>query len=178
MAQDSALSRALARQETLRLEIEDRQRELKDVDTFISLYPRFVDGGPPNRAEASPESGAENDALNPGEEHRVIKRSGLTQPKFEKLARELLLARGRPAQRRALLDLFRDSGTVIGGTDEMRNLGTKLWYARAMLTNIRGEGYWPADVPCVAVGYVPPQEDVKDSDNLEMIPPLHSAAAE
>ena len=80
--------------------------------------------------------------------------------------------------RRDLLNLFRESGNAIGGTDEIQNLGTKLWYARATLTNIRGEGYWPADVPCAAVGYTPRQEDANSGDNSESYTSMHSAAAE
>jgi hypothetical protein len=179
MAQDSALSNALARQEVLRREIEDRQEEMKDIDTFLSLYQRFAVTDGSNRPDESEMPGATNDVSQLAANVKPrLKRGGLTQPKFEQILRELLVARGQPAMRRELLDLFRESGNAIGGTDEMQNLGTKLWYARAMLTNIRGAGYWPADVPCAAVGYVPPQEDANDGDNSESFTSLHSAAAE
>lgn len=168
MAQDSALSRALARQGALRHEIEERQDEIREIDTFLSLYRRFADDEPPNRAgtsESSQVPAEDNDQPVSSDARSRTKRSGLTQPMFEKIVRELLLARGRPAQRRALLDLFRESGNIIGGADEMRNLGTKLWYARAALTNIRGEGYWPTDVPCPDVGYIPPQNDSDETQH-------------
>jgi hypothetical protein len=165
MAQDSALSRALARQEALRREIEDRQEEIREIDTFISLYRRFADDSPPNQQEVAetPQNARrrvrlDDDNNQPDVGRPQTKRSGLTQREFERIGRELLLARGRPAQRRAFLDLFRERDIVIGGADELKNLGTKIWMARAVLTNIRGEGYWPADVPCPAVGYFPRQE--------------------
>jgi hypothetical protein len=161
MAQDSALSRALARQETLRHEIEERQEEVREIDTFISLYRRFADDSPPNRAQASepaPEAAVDEDQSVDNDTQRSTKRSGLTQREFERISRELLLARGRPAQRRALLALFRERDIVVGGADELKNIGTKIWMARAVLTNIRGEGYWPVDVPCPDVGYIPRQE--------------------
>jgi hypothetical protein len=145
---------------------------------FLSLYQRFADS-PPNLAEAVAEAPRRervrlNDDNDNGEGASQTKRSGLTQPKFEQIARELLLTRGRPAQRSALLHLFRESGFTVGGADELKNLGTKIWMARAVLTNIRGEGYWPIDVPCPAVGYIPPQQA---SDKGQLAPSLPRAIA-
>ena len=177
MAQDSALSRALARQEALRREIEERQEEVREIDTFISLYRRFADDSPPNREQASepaPASTVDENQPVGSDTQRNAKRSGLTQREFERIARELLIARGRPAQRRALLDLFRERDIDVGGADELKNLGTKIWMARAVLTNIRGEGYWPMDVPCPAVGYIPAQE-ASDKGQQEFTD-MHSAA--
>jgi hypothetical protein len=178
MTQDSALSRALARQETLRREIEERQEEVRKIEIFVSLYPQFADDDPPNRAQASsetaPETGVDENRSAGGDTQQSGKRSGLTQPEFERISRELLLARGRPAQRQAFLDLFRERHIVVGGVDELKNLGTKIWNARAVLTNIRGEGYWPTDVPCPAVGYIPAQGP---SDNGQQeFADMHSAA--
>ncbi len=48
MAQDPALSHALARQEALKREIEERQEEMRDIDTFLSLYQRFTVAGASN----------------------------------------------------------------------------------------------------------------------------------
>lgn len=177
MAQDPALSRALARQEVLRGEIEERQKEMGDIDTFLSLYQRFADDGAPNRARASgpaPEAAVDESQFVGSDTQRSAKRSGLSQPEFERIARELLIARGRPAQRRALLDLFQERNIVVGGADELKNLGTKIWMARAALTNIRGEGYWPVDIPCPAVGYTPP-EKAGDNEQQEFSD-MHSAA--
>jgi hypothetical protein len=176
MAQDPALSRALARQEVLRGEIEERQKEMRDIDTFLSLYQRFADDGAPNRARASgaaPEAAVDESQSVGSDTQQSAKRSGLAQPEFERIARELLIARGRPAHRRALLDLFRERDIFVGGTDELKNLGTKIWMARAELTNISGEGYWPIDIPCPAVGYIPLQQA---SDNEQQdFSDMHSA---
>jgi hypothetical protein len=177
MAQDSALARAIARQEALRREIEERQEEVREIEIFISLYPRFADDSPPNReqpSEPAPEAAVDENQSVGSDTRRSAKRSGLTQPEFERISRELLLARGRPAQRQAFLDLFRERNIVVGGADELKNLGTKIWNARSVLTNIRGEGYWPTDVPCPAVGYSPPQKAT--GDGQQTFATMHSAA--
>jgi hypothetical protein len=175
MAQDSALSRALARQQVLSREIEERQEEMGDIDTFLSLYRRFADDNAPNRMEVSGTPGQDAaDKESVVGDLRPAKRTGLAQPDFERIGRELLLARGRPAQRSTFLDLFRERNIVIGGADELKNLGTKIWNARAVLTNIRGEGYWPTDVPCPAVGYIPPQAD--GGEGQQTYEDLHSVA--
>jgi hypothetical protein len=180
MAQDSALSRAIARQEILRREIEERQEEINKIDTFISLYPQFADDAPPHQSAASSSESSREDVADQNQAdasdtgHGAKRRSGLTQPEFERIGRELLLARGRPAHRRAFLDLFQERNIVVGGTDELKNLGTKIWNARAVLINISGEGYWPVDVPCPVVGYIPSQEGHGAAQ--QTFAELHSAA--
>ena len=65
----------------------------------------------------------------------------------------------------ALLQKFHEKGRRIGGADEMRNLTTKVWRARDKITKIPGAGYWPVDVPCPAVSYVPATNDVDGDEH-------------
>lgn len=43
----------------------------------------------------------------------------------------------------------------------MKNLTTKVWRAKDVIIKIPGAGYWPVDVPCPAVSYVPPPKNAE-----------------
>lgn len=90
---------------------------------------------------------------------------GIPQGDFAALARELLLEIGHPVNGPALLQKFHEKGRRIGGADEMRNLTTKVWRARDKIIKIPGAGYWPVDVPCPAVSYVPATNDADGDEH-------------
>lgn len=65
-----------------------------------------------------------------------------------------------------IIKKFRSSGLRMGGTNELKNFGAKIWKARLVFINIPGEGYWLRDVPRSTVDYKPghTQPNAKFSD--------------
>jgi hypothetical protein len=145
---------AVQRAQQRRRELEE---EIRQIDLFLSLYQHFARDPVSAGTTVAPEA---PDVLNAS---RGRKRAGggMSQEDFIGLARELLLEIGRPVNGRTLLEKFHKKGRQIGGVDEFRNFNTKIWRARDRITKIPGAGYWPVDVPCPAVSYVPTPENVE-----------------
>jgi hypothetical protein len=173
MPTDTAVTRALARKEVLEREIEfhqreveshqreadSRQMEMREVETFLTQYTRFS-GESELRADADVKKNAhvKSDVANAAPERRNSRPSGngpISQDQFEANARKLLIENGRPMKRGQLIKRFHSHGLRIGGNDEVKNFGAKIWKAKDRFTNISGEGYWPRDVACSLVDYEP-----------------------
>jgi hypothetical protein len=77
----------------------------------------------------------------------------ISQEKFEADVRQVLIENGRPMKRGLLIEKLHIHGFRVGGSNEYRNFGTKIFKARDHFVNIPGEGYWPADIACPAVEY-------------------------
>ena len=167
MPDEPAYERAMARKAEL-------EGELREINTFLSLYRRFAG---PETVVAPPlgplhriglES-AESAAEDPG------KPPSMTQEEFVRISREILIGHGRPMTRSQLLTAFKGMGRNIGGVDEQKNLGTKIWRARDRIVNVQGAGYWPREIPCPAVKYEPsvgvpiePQHEAGDKEADEV----------
>lgn len=159
-ASDAAVRRAIQRRQEL-------EEEIRQIDLFLSLYERF--SGQPvahrnvlgSEAQEAGESGEASMLDDTGVG------SGMTQKDFVDLARELLLEIGRPVNGPGLLRKFHEKGRRIGGADEMKNLTTKVWRAKDAIIKIPGAGYWPVDVACPAVSYVPPPKNAEKEGNEE-----------
>jgi hypothetical protein len=157
MTVEVALQRALARKEQL-------EAELRELNTFLAVYQRFAKEVPAPAPENVPElfsrvgTGAVSEAEG--------KPPAMTQEDFVALARDILVGNGRPMTRSQLLAAFKARGRHVGGIDEQKNLGTKIWRARDRILNIPGAGYWPKDLPCPAVAYTP-ETPPADSADLE-----------
>jgi hypothetical protein len=137
-------------------------RELERVDELIKLYQEVKKG----EAEKEDTSNEFSILFGPlvGENVRPHQRrpptyvspSQKVRPKdVGPIARRLMLDNGHPMTRTELLDALKKSGVRLAGTDEARYLGTIMWRLRDEFINIEGHGYWPRDIPCEAVGYVP-----------------------
>lgn len=61
--------------------------------------------------------------------------------------RQILLDSGRPMSRSQLHEALMERGIEVRGVDPVKTLGTMLWRAREEIQAIKGEGYWPIDVP-------------------------------
>lgn len=175
MPADTAVSRAEARKEALeqdiercRLEIERCQAEVRDIDTFLAMYTRFAGDEGMNEApqgseadhphaESSPDEARVEDGYSPSSNNIHV-----SQEQFESDARKLLIENGRPMKRGQLIKRFHSNGLRVGGNDEAKNFGTKIWKARDRFVNISGEGYWPRDIDCPAVDY---QSKAESSQN-------------
>lgn len=151
---DDIVTRALAREAEL-------QRELTELRVFLSVYrklvgvdePSGVRGKPVTAIAASEDRGAAlmEDAPPPPQ--------GMRQTEFVPFVRAILLEHGRPMQQHEIRVEFKKKGRYVGGANENENLKSKLWRAREAIINIGGSGFWPIDVPCPAVSYVPPKAD-------------------
>jgi hypothetical protein len=161
MPTDTAVSRALARKEVLQREIETHQREIEsrqtemhDVETFLSLYARFSGEGA-LRSDASEVKRAEPGRASAANAERPSGNGPISQDQFEADTRKLLIENERPMKRGQLIKSFHSRGLRVGGSDEVKNFGTKIWKAKGRFINIAGEGYWPRDIACPVVGYEP-----------------------
>jgi len=173
MADDHIYKKAIERRRTLLLEVEK-------IDIFLELY-RELSGAPASAifgevktaplqkpdvaffSEAAPPSGRTDHFVPPALMARYgeaagddgAKPGGMSQAEFNEIGRRLLLAHGRPLTSPELLKRFAEIGKPIGGNDELKNIGTKLWRAKDVFFNMRGLGYWILDTPCSAIGYEP-----------------------
>jgi hypothetical protein len=173
MPTDTAVTRALARKEVLEREIEFHQREaeshqreadsrqveMREVETFLTQYARFS-GESELRADADVKRGAhvKSDEANTSAKQRTTRPSSdgpISQEQFEADARRILVENGRPMKRGQLIKSFHSRGLRVGGADESKNFGAKIWKARNIFINIPSEGYWPRDVACPVVDYEP-----------------------
>ena len=173
MPTDTAVTRALARKEVLEREIEfhqreaeshqrqadSRQTEMRDVETFLTQHARFSgESELPADADVKKNAHVKSEAANTASERRNSRPSGngpISQDQFEADARKLLIENGRPMKRGQLIKRFHSHGLRIGGSDEVKNFGAKIWKAKDQFINISGEGYWPRDVACSLVDYEP-----------------------
>jgi hypothetical protein len=151
MPTDTTVARALARKEAIEREIESLQVEVRDIDTFVALYPRFADESDSNREEATSEESSSEEHASPKYDHTG--NGMITQEQFETDIRKLLIENGRPMKRGQLINGLHSRGLRVGGTDELKNFGTKIWKARYRFINIKREGYWPRDIACPVVQY-------------------------
>jgi hypothetical protein len=165
MPMDTPISRAHARKEVLVREIEQRQRdveenqrqigicqaEMRDIETFIMQYARFS-----GEEEVRTNTEINGSQHTSAEQNEASDIDGLvSQERFEADIRQVLVDNGRPMQRGRLISALHSLGLRVGGTNELKNFGTKIWKARARFVNIPSEGYWPRDIACPAVDYQP-----------------------
>jgi hypothetical protein len=147
---EPAVQLALARKREL-------EAELQEIDTFLELYRKFSKTNGSSDTQQLIQSAADH-AEQP---EKRIRSRGMSQVDFEQIAREIMLSQETPIYREGLLAEFHKIGRHLGTGDEMGNLKTKLWRATAeskTIVRIPGSGYWPKDVPCPAVNYVPETE--------------------
>jgi hypothetical protein len=144
-------------------------RELERVDELINLY-QEVKKGEDDDEDAEPDLqdlfrslAVEN--VRPHKRRRVFRvgTGHKVRPRdVGPIARKLMLDSGHPMTRTELLEALKESGVQLAGSDEARYLGTIMWRLRDEFINIEGHGYWPRDIPCEAVGYVPGDDEEND----------------
>ena len=151
---DEIIARAVAREAELRAELEQ-------IQVFLSVYRKlaatqFQDTSTsPVGAGVTERTATEGDLISTGTDINIPPQ-GMRQVEFVPFVRAMILERGRPMQPREILAAFKKKGRHVGGTNEFENLKSKLWRARHTIVNIGGSGWWPSDVPCPQVSYVPP----------------------
>ena len=136
------------------------QAELERLEAFVKTYEALATVAA-QKAQASDDKGnseVTNDVGGPeaaaNVRHDDVRQIPTPRHEFERVVLEILYAHGAPLQRAALLHRIRARGVVIGGRNEMTNLGSKLSRTEG-LVNLPGFGYWPKDRPFVPGGYSP-----------------------
>ena len=155
---DSVMSNALKRRDEL-------QRELRDVERFLSLYERFKhetrqqplpgfdNPAPPESEPAGRPIGSEP-AEPPTDLPSAL--TGLNREQLRPYITKVLEDAGRPLTRGTLLQRLDRAGVQVGGTyDRSKNLGTIMWRLREYYKNFPGLGYWPSHLPYEPAGYEP-----------------------
>jgi hypothetical protein len=153
MDKDAVYAWAKNHQRAISEQIERLELELDKYNSFLEIFDKFPAEAPTKephlddeRRSVSPEDGG-----------------GVSQKQFEQLARSYLIKAGRPQTGPQLVQAFREAGRPIGGVDEAKNIATKFSRAGDTFINKRGVGYWPSDVACPAIGYVPGHSLLEDA---------------
>ena len=144
--EDRAYRNALKRRDELK-------KELVEVEHFIEMYQQFMnyhagpmgDGGP-LRSSVS---------VRPS----MRTRRRMSREEMAPIIKDVLIEHGRPMTRGPLVEALAAKNIPIAGTDPSKNMGTIMWRLRGRFINIEGEGYWPKDVSCDAVGYDPEESE-------------------
>jgi hypothetical protein len=143
-------------------EIERFRAEIRDIEMLVALYARYADEQDANprdgdRMEVKSEEQTSPDREDTPDRKDVSGNGMVTQEQFENDVRRVLIDSGRPMKRGQLINGLHSRGLRVGGSNEAKNFGTKIWKARDRFINIASEGYWPKDIPCSAVQYDPSQ---------------------
>jgi hypothetical protein len=151
------------------------EEELRKLDTFLEVYQRLektrvqlsgsgmltlsgavVTDVTVGQSEQDPIVRAETE----NQRTRPRTASGISQPDYVILVRDILRESGRPLQPPEILDEIHKKGRHVGGTKEWDNHKTKLWRAKNNhdVILIPGAGYWLPEVACPSVQYNPSQQ--------------------
>jgi hypothetical protein len=158
-----AVQRALQRKS-------DLEKELQEIETFLALYQRYggvddassraagegLDHGFDDGKAAKPSARAGvKSASRKAKSRRRPSGNGSGRKSFVENCVDLLVQTGHPMTGRELWTMFNETGLKAGKRNDLNNFAVKLSQARGRFVNIKGAGYWPASVPCPAVGYEP-----------------------
>jgi uncharacterized protein YdcH (DUF465 family) len=146
---DAAIAKLRKRRQNLTDEIQRIDTALVALATITEL--------PSDELEADlAENSAASDTTKTAYRTTGARSAGIAQKDFVPMARPIFVEHGRPMTLSEILDGFHKRGRVIGGSDEMSNLKSKLWRAKDEIIKLPGAGYWLKAVPCAEVDYTPP----------------------
>lgn len=147
----SELRRFETEARTIASKIAGCKQELDQLEAFIATYHKLTDEPVVRRLSDSAASAPKHSGA-------PAVRQGAKRYDYRQIrdaARTALLEAQHPLTREPLLEALVKRGLQIGGRNKARNLGTMMWRMREEFVNIEGEGYWPKDVACPAIGYLP-----------------------
>jgi hypothetical protein len=147
----SQLRRREADAQKIASEIAGLKRERDELEMFIATYRRLSGEPVVRRSSGGPPAV-------PNRHGPPAVRQGAKRYDYREIrdaARAVLREAKRPLSREPLLEALVKRGLLFGGKNKARNLGTMMWRMREEFVNIEGEGYWPKDLACPAIGYVP-----------------------
>lgn len=136
------------------------QAEIADIDRFLEMWKRYAGTESGNVEPTGNKAGAVSPPHTPG---RTMQR--LQRERHAKDIRNIIVTAGRPLTRGQIIEGLDKHDILVGGKDKSKNIGTVMWRLRDRFVNIAGEGYWPKDMPCLAVGYEPKAESKNDLDD-------------
>lgn len=153
---DGAYTNALKRKEEL-------EKELREVDTFLSLYQRFR--GSQSQESAPDSQPSPNDVfVNDGWGRRV---RALRPPEIADIAERVIRAAGEPLTRAQIVDRMESAGHVLNSDDKPRYVGTILWRQKHRFTNITGQGYVMSDMASAEHAVVHLMDSGESEDDSE-----------
>jgi hypothetical protein len=146
------------------------REELDEIERFLAVCERYAGAEshsletPPRHESTAPLNGT--GALNatahvtPNEnKRRRSPRSMLPDETLHKHIRSILLERG-PLLRHELVAELKSRVALPESKDPVNWLGTRIYRSRTLYVQLRGQGYWPVDVPNPNFGYTPDDTSV------------------
>ena len=103
--------------------------EIAEIDRFLRLYEKY------------------SNEISDDIDETIDQNTGMPQKDFPTFMRNILRNAGSPLNSRQILSLMKLLNVPIGGSDELRNLTTKLWRARDEIVRLDNRTYWPRDLP-------------------------------
>jgi hypothetical protein len=153
MIGERAYQYALERRHKLR-------EELDEIERFIVVCERYAEAEEPRHlvsvtAAVATETHNESAFTERLEERQKRRRSAIRDDDLHTRLRAILLERGAPMSRQELIDALAARGVNPESQDPTNWLGTRMYRRRESYVQIRGRGYWLADVPNASIGHVP-----------------------
>lgn len=157
---------------SLQTAVREKSATIKALDDWIANWHQFAQAGVEQAAgTALPHtSEVKTPALNPPAEPERTRTTG--NPKKEFVAQNALRIieeAGQPVSRADLHKELAQRGIHIQGKDPEQVLSTMLWRTRdaVPITRLSSGGYWLAEQPYPATGYVPEQTAADSGDSLD-----------
>ncbi|WID95541.1 hypothetical protein QO058_22690 [Bosea vestrisii] len=154
---DKALENALRQRDAIaaqinqaQQQIEEWQRSAAEIDAFVAAWHKFADAaiavGTKAPVVVFP---IRNDIPLPAPSPRKrMATHNSTKEEVARVTRELIEVHGAPIQRTVLLNLLRERGLVIEGTEPETVLSTMLWRMSkegAPIVHLKAIGYWDSE---------------------------------
>lgn len=146
---DNAYENALNERKALEGQKKNIDQRIAEIDLFLKLYQSF-EGSPGASGSQMPQhvvpSILSNTHIISADVTAPKPAKGLTQDQFNEVVRDIIVANGHPMSRRQILEAFHRRQIHIGGSDEHKNISTKLWKAREHFVKLGG-AYWLKSAP-------------------------------
>lgn len=132
------------RRQSLKAALDTVENTIRSVEAFLSSSQGHLN------LQAAPS------ADRPTEPPQRRVRGELSPDTVAKIAREILVEKGRPLKRGELVTALEERGIPLAGRDKNKNLGTILWRHSDSFVSLDKLGYWPRDVALPGI-YEPDQ---------------------
>lgn len=149
---------AIERRLELQTQIKAMIKEIEEIEVFLRVTARM------SVAAASAPTTQPTQAPQPAEPVAPplarMALHGEALELFTKFARDVILAAGHPLKTSEIVDLLRERGNPIGGTNEWKTASNRLWQAKdaGALIHMIGVGYWPTDIEYSPAEHARPQK--------------------
>ncbi|WP_143079679.1 hypothetical protein [Bosea lupini] len=164
---DKALENALRHRDAIaaqinraQQQIEEWRRSAAEIDAFIATWHKYADVTNAATAKEPVVVMPIRDDIplpSPSPRKRMATNNS-TKEEVARVTRELIEVHGAPIQRTVLLNLLRERGLVIDGTEPETVLSTMLWRMSkegAPIVHLKGIGYWDSERDWPAARHFP-----------------------